>query len=247
MVMPECRYPRIVHPALRGYLDRKPPEQDAMHPIAAIASRFVPIWSCVLLVSACTAHTLSPLSAKENAAMSQPSADVSAPIDAGQLIWRVLKLIEAVHSAADLTPESIERHTGLRVHVDPADHSRYAASGQVAPDWAYSLASMTYKQGQTPTRLDFDFIDSRPDRDTPADTGAICPLDFEGYRRALVGQGFKPVALAENSRDPGFGYRGAEPWRFIRAGVEVSVRTYGDRDPGAGPACVSGLRISVQE
>lgn len=222
------------------------PEQDAMHATNAIAARFRPIWLCVLLAPACTGPTFTHAPAKENAAMNHSLADASAPIESGPLIARVLKLIDSIHGAADLAPENIERRTGLPVRIHSADRTEYAASGRVNADWAYSLASVSYRQGQAPSRLDFDFIDTRADRGRPADPGAICALDIDGYRRALSDQGFEQAKLAEHAPDPGFGFRGVEPLSFVRGRVEVSLRTYDDRDLGDGRACVAGLRISVR-
>lgn len=214
-------------------------------PAIAAASRFRPIWLCVFLATACTAHPINHTPVNENAAMTPPLADASASIDAAQLISRVLKLIDSIHAPADLAPDNIERQTGLPVRFHSADRTEYSASGRVTADWAYSLASVSYKPGQAPSRLDFDFIDSRADRSGPADTAVICVVNFEDYRRALVGQGFEPARLAEKAPDPGFGYRGVEPWSFVRGKVEVSLRIVGDLDPGDGRACVSGISISM--
>ncbi|MFK3651353.1 hypothetical protein ACI2IY_23400 [Lysobacter enzymogenes] len=217
-----------------------------MHAIDAVASRLRPIWLCVLLAPACAGPTFTHVPAKENAAMTPSLADASAPIESAQLISRVLKLIDSVHGAADLAPDNIERQTGLPVRIHSADRTEYGAAGRVSADWAYSLASVSYRQGQPPSRLDFDFIDARTDRSQPADPAAICALDVDGYRRALSSQGFEQTALAEHAPDPGFGFRGIEPLSFVRGKVEVSLRTYDDRDPADGRACVSGVRISVQ-
>lgn len=202
--------------------------------------------SCALLAAACAGHpTVSSAPAKENAAMSLSANEAGAAAGAEQLLGRILKLIDSVHAAADLAPDNIERQTGLRVQFHSADRTEYGAAGQVAQDWAYSLSSVAYKQGQTPTRLDFDFIDTRKTRTEAADTAPLCATDFEAYGRALGASGFAPVALAERARAPDFGYQGVEPRRFVRGNVEVTVRTFGDRDPAAGRACVSGLRIAV--
>ncbi|QCW25278.1 hypothetical protein FE772_05990 [Lysobacter enzymogenes] len=222
------------------------PEQDAMHATNAIAARFRPIWLCVLLAPACTGPTFTHAPAKENAAMTHSPADASAPVESGQLIARVLKLIDSIHGAADLAPDNIERQTGLPVRIHSADRTEYAASGRIDADWAYSLTSVSYRQGQAPSRLDFEFIDARADRRKPADPAAICALDVEGCRRALSRQGFEEVRLAQHAPDPGFGFRGVEPLSFVRGKVEVSLLAYEDADPGEARACVAGLQISVQ-
>lgn len=212
----------------------------------AIASRYrLPALLCVLLAPACVAHPSSSAPAKEYAAMSTSPHDAAAQVDPGQLIGRILTLINSVHGVADLAPDNIERLTGLQVAFHSDDRTQYGASGRVAPDWAYSLASVALKQGQAPSRLDFDFIDTRKVRNEAADTAPICSMDFDGYDRALTGIGFEPIALPAAKNAARFGYQGVEPRRFVRGDVEVTVRTYGDRDPSLGRACVSGLRINV--
>lgn len=216
-----------------------------MRAIAIVSRHRLAALLSVLLAPACVAHPPASAPAKEYAAMSTSANASLAQVDAEQLIGRILKLIDSVHAVADLAPDNIERQTGLPVTVHSADRREYGAAGRVAPDWAFSLSSVAYKQGQAPTRLDFDFIDTRAVRDGAADTAPICAMDFDAYGRALAGIGFQPVPLAESKRAPAFGYQGVEPWRFVRGEVQVTVQTYGDRDPGAGKACVSGLHISV--
>lgn len=157
----------------------------------------------------------------------------------------MLKLIDSVHRVADLAPDNIERQTGLRVAFHSEDRTEYGAAGPVAQDWAYSLSSVAYRQGQTPSRLDFDFIDTRQVRAEAADTTPLCATDAQAYARALGASGFVPVGLADSKRPPDFGYQGVEPQRFVRGDVEVTVRTFGDRAPTVGRACISGLRIAV--
>ncbi|MBN7137356.1 hypothetical protein A7A76_21805 [Lysobacter enzymogenes] len=217
-----------------------------MYATTALATRFRPIWLYVLLAPACAGPTLTHKPAKEIAAMPHPLADASAPLESRQLIARVLRLIDSIHGIADLAPDNVEQQTGLSVRIHSTDRTEYAASGRIDSDWAYSLASVSYRQGQAPSRLDFDFIDTRADRSGPANPTAICTLDLDGYRRALSAQDFKQTQLAGHAPDPGFGFRGVELLTFARGKVEVSLRTYGDRAPDDGRACICGLRISVQ-
>ncbi|ALN65209.1 hypothetical protein GLA29479_4372 [Lysobacter antibioticus] len=216
----------------------------------AAGAGLLPALFCTLmfcaLIASCATTPQPQASAKENAAMTtqSPTLADSARLDAEQIGKRVLKLIDSIHGAQDLSPENIEKQTGIKVEIHSEDRTEYGFGGALTNAWSYSLTSVSYRQGEKPTRLDFRFLSQAQGA---VDIAPICSMDFKDYSQALTSAGFQAQTLPSgDGSDPGFGYRGAEPWSFVRGKVEVAVYIHGNQDPEQGRACISSLAISTQ-
>jgi len=197
--------------------------------------RFRPLWLCALLASACTASSFTHALAKESAAMtSHPRV---APLQPDELSARMLKLIGSIHGAADLSPENIERQTGLTVDIRSHDRSDYGLIGQVQDRGDYSLSAVSYRPGQAATRLDL--------RLSPR-AGAGCALEFGALRDALLAAGFAADGPQQPAGLDDPGYRTTEPWSYVRDEVEVELYPADDRAAGQGhPTCLNKISIHV--
>lgn len=161
---------------------------------------------------------------------------VAQPLDAEDIGRRMLKLIDSIRSAHDITPEHIQQTTGLKVDIWSADQSKYGLSGKVTDAWYYGLRSMPpAAPGAKPNSLLFSFSDQSGG---DADPTPICGLTFQDYSHALSKAGFtaKPIECI----------RGVDSWRFTRGDVSVSAYVFGDGDPAAPGACVSQLIINAR-
>lgn len=160
-----------------------------------------------------------------------------APITAEDIGHRVLKLIDSLHSAQDLSPEHIERITGIHVEINEDDPGIYGFGGTLTADWSYRLVSSPDRLGETPTSLRFSFDDTQRDRATPAGLAPICEMGFDDYRQALVSAGFtaKPMPT----------FPGSDSWYFSRGDIGVTAYALGKTDPQVGPVCLSKMIISA--
>ena len=160
-----------------------------------------------------------------------------APITAEDIGHRVLKLIDSLHSAQDLSPEHIERVTGIQVEINEDDPGIYGFGGKLTADWSYSLVSSPDRLGEKPTSLRFSFDDTHRDRANPASLAPICKMRFDDYRQALVSAGFtaKPMPT----------FPGSDSWYFSRGDIGVTAYALGKADPQAGPVCLSKMIISA--
>lgn len=148
---------------------------------------------------------------------------------------RVIKLVQSLRSPDDISPESIERHTGLTMAFNPTDKNRYGAGGEVDKNWHFSLVTVPDKSGTPPRRLTFTFDDRSADG--KADLGPVCGLSFSDYRDALVSAGYKMQRIETGSNN--------DFWRFTRGTVDVSLWMLRYADPDKGPACVRSLDIRM--
>ena len=111
--------------------------------------------------------------------------------DAHQLNERMLAWILSVRDAEDLSARSIEKHTGLKLKVDPRDPTGFYAVGALADPWRYSLLSITPSPGQKSREVMFDMGVSG---DKDADMTPVC-VGLDLYRDAFIAAGFVSSSL----------------------------------------------------
>lgn len=161
----------------------------------------------------------------------EPASTALSAQDVGK---RVLALIEHVRNRQDISPETIERHTGLKVSVNPDDRNDYGVTGKLTDQWYYGLRSMSAEPGETPNRLMFQFNDQTH---ADADMSPVC-VPFEDYNQALTSAGF--TAKRQRNR-----LNTEDYWDFSRGDIGVSVYVRGKSDPKDAQTCVSMLIINA--
>ena len=161
-------------------------------------------------------------------------ANGNATLSAQEIAKRVLALIENVRSAQDISPEIIEKHIGIKVHVNPDDSNDYGVSGKLTEQWYYGVRSMSVEPGQKPNRLLFQFNDQTH---ADADMSPVC-IAFEDYNQALIAAGFTSKRL-RNRLDT------RDYWDFSRGDISVTIYLRGKTDPKDAQACVSMLIINA--
>jgi hypothetical protein len=196
-------------------------------------------WSallCAIAVSACATQHDSPAKAKENAAMTAESPTVAEPVAFGakDLSKRVLALIEGIRDIRDISPESIEKLTGLKIEVNPKDSNDYGTTGKLTDTWYYGLRSMSPDASDKPNRLLFELNDQT---DTDADMSPVC-VPIEDYSQALTAAGFASRKM-RNRLDT------QDYWEFTRGDVGATVYVRGKSDPHDAQTCVSMVIIET--
>jgi hypothetical protein len=190
---------------------------------------------CAFAAPACSTTHESSVSAKENATMTaEATISENAALSAQEVGKRVLALIENVRSKQDISPEVIEKHTGLPIQVNPEDGNDYGVSGKLTEQWYYGLRSMSGTPGEKPNRLLFQFNDQTH---SDADMSPVC-IAFEDYSQALTAAGFTPKRL-RNRLDT------EDYWDFSRGDIGVTVYLRGKANPKDTQACVSMLIINA--
>ena len=150
---------------------------------------------------------------------------------------RMLKLIGSIRGLADLSPENIERQTGLTVEIRSQDRTDYGLVGQLQDRGDYSLSAVSYRPGQKP---------ARPDLRLSPQTGAGCALEFGATRDALLAAGFAADGPQQPAGLDDPGYRTTEPWSYMRDKVEVELYPADDLAAGqGGRTCLNKISIHV--
>lgn len=197
--------------------------------------RAMPVLALGAALSACAAPRpagpaipSAPISSKDTT-MNATTAPAALAVD--DLNQRVLRLIDSIRSRADLSPDHIQRLTGVDVEVNAEDPTIYGIAGPVDGQGRYSLVSShTNAQGQVDSLL-FSF--------EPVSGPAPCAR-VEDYRDALSQAGFSGQLMPA-------GHRGRESWYFTRDGVSVNVHV---RDAQGAPVpgpCVASVVIGVYQ
>lgn len=175
------------------------------------------------------------------------------PSSAEDASRRVLKLIESLKANQDITPERVEKFTGVKL-ISPvesisewtdssgkkhtqrsSDPAGAAASGKLIPPWLYHLQIYRYPPEKTRARLDLSFVPgSTADLDT-ADMTPVCTFDYDAHAAAFRDMGFKESII--------FGSHGSRRGKTFSRG-EINVHVYpGGRPNAAGRACVWMINV----
>lgn len=135
-----------------------------------------------------------------------------APLDAEQLLLRLMDLIQTATTASDLTLERVS--AALREAARTFAPGHFGYGGALTSEWSYGLE---VKQAGTPdARLDLNFIDTGPQQ--KAQATAICQVDFNRFATALHAAGF--------ARETVRGEHGRTIYhRFERAQLSIKVDT----------------------
>lgn len=160
------------------------------------------------------------------------SAAPKTTLSAKQLNDKILALILSVNDARDLSPESIEQHTGLQVKPNPEDPYRFYSVGSLPEGWFFSLIGVKPDPGIPQHSV---LLNMGHDGDGYADRTPVC-IGLEHYRSALTAAGFK-----ESQRAPRLGTE----YRFFRSEkVSVRVELQGRTKLYDEDLCVSRVFIS---
>jgi hypothetical protein len=156
-------------------------------------------------------------------------------ISAEDISKRVLKLVASVTNAEDISPENIERITGLKIDVSQSNPNEYGTGGKITDTWFYNLGALSNNKGSKPDRVMFSFDDQT---NNYADMTPVCSLDFNAYSKQLTEDGYaaKPVH-GEHDR--------ISYWDFSRGKVSVQVYVRGESDEKVDHDCVSKLIINA--
>jgi len=150
------------------------------------------------------------------------------------LLTRLLNLIRTTKSISVLTIEQLS--TAMKQPARSFGPGKSGFSGNLTPRWGFAL--LLRNAGETRARLDFEFLDSSPRRDTSA-TG-ICSTDVDYVVSELEAVGFK--------RETVYGEHGSVLHdRFYRPGLSIemdSIREpYSASSDTAPRSCVLALRM----
>lgn len=165
----------------------------------------------------------------------QDSAAITPKISAEQMLLRLLELIRSSKSAADFTPEHLEKIMGVPIEYARDGSGRYGFGEAVTTHWNHGFeADMNPATG---ARFNFGF-GSAPGNDPPMTE--ICQVDFDQFTAALEAMGFK--------RQKHYGEHGRfiNDW-FERGNMRVEVYPEGEfvwtPEKGGGRACVKMVLI----
>ncbi|UJB19237.1 MULTISPECIES: hypothetical protein [Lysobacter] len=196
-----------------------------------LATRLAPV-VCIVAACAC-ASTAGPLSAKENTTMTE-SAPPKTTLSARQLNDKILALILSANDARDLSPEGIERHTGLQVNPNPEDPFRFYSVGALPDGWFFSLTGVKPDPGAPQHSV---LLRMSHGGDGYTDRTPVC-IGLAHYQSALTAAGFKA-----SQRPPRLGTE----YRFFRSDkVSVRVELQGQKTLYDKDLCVSRVFISAQ-
>ena len=154
------------------------------------------------LASGCTAmpSTQSPDSAPTQDAA---GATVATPESAAQLAARWLALVEHTRTPADLSPDQVERHTGLRMRPRSDDPSQLEATGRLAGRWNFSMTTVRSSYRVVPYALRLRLDNGR---DGASDMSLVCEFDYTQYKASLERLGFEPRVILGSQRQINFNH-----------------------------------------
>lgn len=164
-----------------------------------------------------------------------PIAAEPVALGAKDLSKRVIALIEGIRSVRDISPESIEKITGLKVEINPLDSNDYGTTGKLTDTWYYGLRSMSPDASDKPNRLLFQLNDQT---DADADMSPVC-VPIEDYSQALTAAGFASRKMRNRLNTQDY-------WEFTRGNVGATVYVRGKSDSHDAQTCVSMVIIETQ-
>lgn len=194
-----------------------------------------------LLITAILATSLcacaSARSTKEIKEIAMTSAGVSTttpkPFTAESLLRSILGLVKNTSSVRDISVDDLA--AAVEAPATSFGAEKFGYSGDITAQWGYAL--VLRNAGNPHARLDLEFLDGSPRRDTPAMD--ICSLDFEHVASELDAAGFK--------REQVYGEHGRVMYdRFYRPGISVEVDSTGrSATPSSNGHrfCVLALRV----
>lgn len=109
----------------------------------------------------------------------------SSPLDAKQLLLRLLDLIKATTSTREFTAERLS--AAMQAPAQTFGPGHFGYGGTLTPEWGYGLE--VKRAGAADARLDLNFIDTSTDQ--KASAAPVCQIDFNQFASALAAAGFK--------------------------------------------------------
>ena len=150
---------------------------------------------------------------------------------------RMIRLITSLHSIEDISPQAIERQTGIQMEFKWPDPNEYGTLGPIEGPWKYELVAIPDKAGTRARRLSFEFVDFNNSDSTPL--GPVCSPSYHEYRDALAAAGFSVKRIRRGLRN--------DWWFFQRGKVDVTFYLFRGADPDKEPACVRAYDIYVTD
>lgn len=168
-----------------------------------------------------------------------PSGKELTPAETGK---KVLKLIESVKTAADLSAVNLEKQVGMKVSFNEKNTKEFGVGGKItgAPDWFYNFSSATSttdgKEKITSLNFSFDYQLHEP---LHPDMTTVCKaFNFDSFSKYLQADGF-------SAPEPRIGvHNRQEGWIFNRNKISVLVAVTGGWQPNV-DNCVKTVIISA--
>lgn len=191
---------------------------------------------CAVAFSGCACATASSPTDHEPGYPAPLPAQDSPPVtfSSEQLLTRLLNLIRTTKSISALTIEQFS--TAMKQPARSFGPGKSGFSGNLTASWGFAL--VLRNAGETRARLDFEFLDGSPRRDSYATE--ICSADVDYVASELEALGFK--------RGTVYGEHGSVIHdRFYRPGLSIEMDSIrephsasSDRTPRS---CVLALRM----
>ncbi len=196
--------------------------------------RLIALFGCLLMTGCSAVNYSLPSNQIVDAPIQPEQAGVRTAEDIGE---RIIRLAKNLNKIDDISPESIERHTGLEVKFNENNRLIYGFHGLISEPWIYVLTSAQESEGSTPRQLIFSFSDQG--QAEKANKAAICKPTFQDYRNALTEAGytFKRVPVAPK-------------WiglRLSRGSVHITLAPQRRTDPDDPLACLHSMRMFIQD
>jgi len=164
--------------------------------------------------------------------MTTPVSETSppSPLNAEQLLLRLLDLIKATTSTRELTAERVS--AAMQAPAQSFGPGHFGYGGALTPEWGYGLE--VKQAGAADARLDLNFIDTSSDR--KASASQICQVDFSRFASALDAAGFKRETVrGEHGR--------VIHERFDRPQLSIKVDTMPENPNALGDASRACVRL----
>lgn len=202
--------------------------------------RAMPVAALVSSLALLACAPLASQPARPAPPPTDPTMNATPPLQAPtltsqEIAQRMIRLITSLHGIEDISPQAIERQTGIPVKRDPKDPHEYGFQGPIEGPWEYELVAIPDKPGTQARRLRFMFVDYSNSDSTPL--GPVCSPSYHEYRDALVAEGFSVKRIWTG--------RPNDWWRFTRGKVYVTFYMFRGKDPDKEPACVYSYDIRV--
>ena len=128
---------------------------------------------------------------QETKIVSETHASLPPARDGGEVLQRLLSLIDSLHQPQDLTPENVTRFTGVALRDSSwSGHLHYDGNASITEKWfslyAYGVDDETHQPS-----FNFSFHETEQDSGIPTPMTGICQLDMDKFHAALLKMGFR--------------------------------------------------------
>lgn len=202
--------------------------------------RAMPVAALVSSLALLACAPLASQPARPAPPPTDPTMNATPPLQAPtltsqEIAQRMIRLITSLHGIEDISPQAIERQTGIPVKRDPKNPHEYGFQGPIEGPWEYELVAIPDKPGTQTRRLRFMFVDYSNSDSTPL--GPVCNPSFQEYRDALVAAGYRVERIRRGLRDD---------WWFFQRGKATAIFVlFRKADPDKERACVRTYEIRI--